>query len=82
MVTVDIDHPDIEEYVNWKVVEEQKVAALVAGSKLTAKLTVWLLLIKNITRIRFERCQNWLTKTSGDLIRVGSKLTKTDRPPD
>ena len=37
MVTVDIDHPDIEEYVNWKVVEEQKVAALVAGSKLTAK---------------------------------------------
>src|SRR5262249_148206 len=28
-----LDHPDIEEYVNWKVVEEQKVAALVAGSK-------------------------------------------------
>ena len=27
MVTVDIDHPDIEEYINWKVVEEQKVAA-------------------------------------------------------
>ena len=34
MVTVDIDHPDIEAYVDWKVVEEQKVAALVAGSKL------------------------------------------------
>ncbi|MGB1547483.1 MAG: adenosylcobalamin-dependent ribonucleoside-diphosphate reductase, partial [Alphaproteobacteria bacterium] len=34
MVTVDIDHPDIEAYVNWKVKEEQKVAALVAGSKL------------------------------------------------
>lgn len=34
MVTLDIDHPDIEEYVNWKVVEEQKVAALVTGSKL------------------------------------------------
>ena len=34
MVTVDIDHPDIEEFINWKVVEEQKVAALVAGSKL------------------------------------------------
>ena len=34
MVTVDIDHPDIEEYIDWKVVEEQKVAALVAGSKL------------------------------------------------
>src|SRR6266567_2617509 len=37
MVTVDIDHPDIEEYIDWKVREEQKVAALVAGSKLTNK---------------------------------------------
>lgn len=34
MVTVDVDHPDIVNYVDWKVVEEQKVAALVAGSKL------------------------------------------------
>ena len=34
MITLDLDHPDIEEYINWKVVEEQKVAALVAGSKL------------------------------------------------
>ena len=37
MVSVDVDHPDIEEYVDWKVVEEQKVAALVAGSKLAQK---------------------------------------------
>ena len=34
MVVVDIDHPDIEQFINWKVIEEQKVAALVAGSKL------------------------------------------------
>ncbi|MBD3409163.1 MAG: vitamin B12-dependent ribonucleotide reductase [Ignavibacteriales bacterium] len=34
MVSLDLDHPDIEEFVNWKVVEEQKVAALAAGSKL------------------------------------------------
>ena len=33
MVTVDLDHPDIEEYIDWKVVEEQKVASLVAGSQ-------------------------------------------------
>ncbi|TPV96613.1 MAG: vitamin B12-dependent ribonucleotide reductase [Myxococcales bacterium FL481] len=33
MVVVDIDHPDIEDYIDWKVIEEQKVAALVAGSK-------------------------------------------------
>lgn len=34
MVIVDIDHPDVEAFVNWKVIEEQKVASLVAGSKL------------------------------------------------
>src|SRR4051795_7652849 len=34
MVIVDVDHPDIEEFISWKVVEEQKVAALVAGSRL------------------------------------------------
>ena len=34
MVTVDLDHPDIEAYIDWKVIEEQKVAALVAGSKI------------------------------------------------
>jgi ribonucleoside-diphosphate reductase alpha chain len=33
MVVLDLDHPDIEEFINWKVVEEQKVAALVAGSR-------------------------------------------------
>ncbi|MFC3072632.1 vitamin B12-dependent ribonucleotide reductase [Shinella pollutisoli] len=37
MVVVDIDHPDIEEYINWKVKEEQKVAALVTGSKIVAR---------------------------------------------
>src|SRR5713101_5625371 len=37
MVIVDIDHPDIETFIDWKVVEEQKVAALVAGSKLAAR---------------------------------------------
>ena len=36
MVVVDIDHPDIEEYINWKVREEQKVAALVTGSRACA----------------------------------------------
>ena len=36
MVVVDIDHPDIEEYIRWKVEEEQKVAALVTGSKVVS----------------------------------------------
>ena len=37
MVVVDADHPDIEEYVDWKVREEQKVAAIVTGSKTVKK---------------------------------------------
>ena len=34
MVVVDVDHPDIEQYIDWKVIEEQKVAALVTGSRI------------------------------------------------
>lgn len=37
MVVVNIDHPDIESFINWKVYEEQKVAALVAGSRMANK---------------------------------------------
>ena len=37
MVVVDADHPDIESYIDWKVKEEQKVAALVTGSKTNQK---------------------------------------------
>jgi ribonucleoside-diphosphate reductase alpha chain len=33
MVVLDLDHPDIEEFINWKVIEEQKVADLVIGSR-------------------------------------------------
>ncbi|WP_313352892.1 vitamin B12-dependent ribonucleotide reductase [Paracoccus sp. (in: a-proteobacteria)] len=34
MVICDMDHPDIGQFINWKVIEEQKVASLVAGSKM------------------------------------------------
>ncbi len=34
MVVLDIDHPDVINFIDWKVLEEQKVAALVTGSKL------------------------------------------------
>jgi len=36
MVILDIDHPDIEDFVNWKVEEEKKVVALVAGSRIAS----------------------------------------------
>ena len=38
MVICDMDHPDIEKFITWKVREEQKVASLVAGSKAHEKL--------------------------------------------
>jgi len=37
MVVVDIDHPDIEAFIDWKVKEEEKVASLVTGSKIVKK---------------------------------------------
>ncbi|WP_395686538.1 vitamin B12-dependent ribonucleotide reductase [Aestuariivirga sp.] len=37
MVIVDVDHPDVEEFIEWKVREEQKVASLVTGSKVVKK---------------------------------------------
>ncbi len=49
MVVLDLDHPDIEEFVNWKVIEEQKVADLVTGSKhLSRRLNAIL-----------KACQSW-----------------------
>ncbi|MDH4262158.1 MAG: vitamin B12-dependent ribonucleotide reductase [Spirochaetia bacterium] len=43
MVTLDVDHPDIEEFVSWKVREENKVASLVAGSIIIKKTMTKLL---------------------------------------
>ena len=37
MVIVDVDHPDVEAFIDWKANEEQKVAALVAGSRTIRK---------------------------------------------
>lgn len=34
MVIVNIDHPDVEEFIEWKAKEEEKVAALVTGSRI------------------------------------------------
>ena len=37
MVILDADHPDVEHFVDWKVIEEQKVANLVTGSKINQR---------------------------------------------
>ncbi|MCD6121663.1 MAG: adenosylcobalamin-dependent ribonucleoside-diphosphate reductase [Spirochaetales bacterium] len=40
MVTLDADHPDIETFIDWKVLEEQKVAALATGSRILRKHSI------------------------------------------
>jgi ribonucleoside-diphosphate reductase alpha chain len=37
MVCLDLDHPDVEDFIVWKVKEERKVASLVTGSKICKK---------------------------------------------
>ncbi len=37
MVILDADHPDVEQFIDWKVIEEQKVANLVTGSKVNQR---------------------------------------------
>ncbi len=48
MVIVDIDHPDVETFINWKVHEEQKVGCLVTGSTL---LNIHLNAVMKATRL-------------------------------
>ncbi|MEA3296724.1 MAG: adenosylcobalamin-dependent ribonucleoside-diphosphate reductase, partial [candidate division Zixibacteria bacterium] len=43
MACLDLDHPDIEEFIDWKVVEEQKVAAMVVGSTMIKRQLVEIL---------------------------------------
>jgi len=37
MVIIDIDHPDVEKFIEWKAKEEDKVASMVAGSKICSR---------------------------------------------
>ncbi|USN46048.1 MAG: adenosylcobalamin-dependent ribonucleoside-diphosphate reductase [Candidatus Woesearchaeota archaeon] len=48
MVTLDIDHPEIENFIEWKAREEKKVAMLVAGSHAVKNL------LDDVMRIAYE----------------------------
>ncbi len=66
MVVVDIDHPDVETFIDWKVLEEQKVAALVTGSRLCRKhLTAIMEACKlGTTETRFDPSDNPALKSA------------------
>ena len=77
MVCIDADHPDIEKFVNWKVHEEQKVAALVAGSKN----------IKSLINELFTAIHGWENenekfdlKLNKDLRKISKKAQSLEMP--
>ncbi len=37
-VLLDVDHPEIEDFISWKLKEEQKIVSLVTGSKINHKI--------------------------------------------
>ena len=51
MVVLNADHPDIEEFVNWKVREERKVADLVIGSRILQEQLNAILAAAHDTRV-------------------------------
>ncbi|MEE9497826.1 MAG: adenosylcobalamin-dependent ribonucleoside-diphosphate reductase, partial [Nitrospinaceae bacterium] len=69
MVTLDIDHPDIEEFIEWKMKEERKVAALAVGSKLCRKH------LKNV----LQACWDWDNEENRFNVHSNKKLRKAVR---
>ncbi|MCF7872165.1 vitamin B12-dependent ribonucleotide reductase [Candidatus Woesearchaeota archaeon] len=73
MICLDLDHPDIETFIDWKVKEEQKVAALVAGSIKTKKH------LNNIMRIANEH-KSVNLKENSDLRKAVKKALHEEIP--
>lgn len=77
MVVVDVDHPDIEDFINWKVEEEQKVLSLVVGSKIVQR---------NLSAI-FKACQKGSETTRFDTslnadLKTAIKTARSEMVPD
>ncbi|MCY4005746.1 MAG: vitamin B12-dependent ribonucleotide reductase [Rhodobacteraceae bacterium] len=75
MVICDIDHPDIEEFVNWKVKEEQKVASIVAGSEITKdSLGALFAAINSFEGVREQACSPMDNKDLAKAIRQARSM--------
>lgn len=75
MVCLDLDHPDIEEFVQWKVKEERKVAALVTGSKICKKHldSIWAAIFSYESENILEKADPKLNKELGLKMRAAYK---------
>lgn len=72
MVTLDMDHPEIETFIEWKAKEEQKVAALVTGSFTNYQY------LKNILKLAIEKGLE--TESNPELVKEISKAKKANVP--
>ncbi len=79
MVVVDIDHPDIEDYIQWKVTEEQKVAALVTGSKIVSRHLSGIMKACNRTDLSDDRRFNPATNSE---LKAEVRAAKRGHVPD
>lgn len=75
MVCLDLDHPDIEEFVQWKVKEERKVAALVTGSKVCKRHldSIWEAIMSYPSESMEEKINPKINKTLGAKMRAAHK---------
>ncbi len=65
MVIVDIDHPDVEAFIEWKAKEEDKVAALVAGSRINSTFLQAIIdeaVLNGTDRIKNKKLNNLIQK--------------------
>jgi ribonucleoside-diphosphate reductase alpha chain len=74
MVCLDLDHPDIVDFIMWKVKEERKVASLVTGSKVCKKHLELIFKALNTEEIKGEdRFSGKTNKALGKAIREANK---------
>jgi len=78
MVCIDLDHPDVVDFIQWKVKEERKVASLVTGSKVCKGHLVKIFAALNETEIKGD--DKFSAKTNKDL-KFAIKAANKDHVP-